>query len=175
MPKIYYVNNDVLNIDFDKQHNEYYIIPKNIYLVNMHMIWICMPLAVFIASYYPYRNPSIVTIGTMAINACVHIISTVVTNKYNPGLFTAVTLFIPYCVCVVDKMIKTGLIVQVDIIIGLVIGVINHLSLFVWHALVDHHNVSDIVRVGSFIFVQTVPIFLLYVFSRKFSKPAKRI
>ena len=67
--------------------------PRDIWIINIVFVWFFL-LAVF---YLSAANPAwgVVAAYLLAINAFVHIVWAIRFRTYNPGLWTAVSLFVP--------------------------------------------------------------------------------
>jgi len=71
-------------------------IPPEFYLfVNLPLIWVAAPLAAILAGS---RLVGLTLWGVIAINALVHIVPAIVLREYDPGLVSAVILFLPLSV-----------------------------------------------------------------------------
>jgi len=72
-------------------------IPPVFYLaVNISLVWIAAPIAALLSRRF--RLAGLVLWGVIAVNAIVHIAPAIATRQYDPGLLTAVVLFVPLCV-----------------------------------------------------------------------------
>lgn len=74
-------------------------IPPLFYLaVNVSLVWLAAPVAAVVSR----RRPLIALTlwGVIAVNAVVHIVPAIATRAYDPGLATAVVLFVPLTVLV---------------------------------------------------------------------------
>jgi hypothetical protein len=68
-------------------------LPTEFYLyVNLPLIWVAAPLAAVLAGR---RLVGLTLWGVIAINALVHIVPAIALREYDPGLVTAVVLFLP--------------------------------------------------------------------------------
>lgn len=72
-------------------------IPPVFYLfVNLPLVWIAGPLAALL--WGRIRLAALTLWGVIAVNALVHIVPAIVQREYDPGLVTAVILFVPLSV-----------------------------------------------------------------------------
>lgn len=60
--------------------------------VNLPLVWVAAPLAALFAGK---RLIGLTLWGVIAINALVHIVPAIVSREYDPGLLTAILLFVP--------------------------------------------------------------------------------
>lgn len=69
-------------------------IPPLFYLaVNLPLVWIAGPIAALLAPRFPLAGLTLW--GVIGVNAVVHIVPAVARQQYDPGLVTAIVLFIP--------------------------------------------------------------------------------
>jgi hypothetical protein len=69
-------------------------IPTSFYLVvNLPLIWVAAPVAAVLSNRF--RLASLTLWGIIGVNAIVHIVAAVIPREYDPGLLTAVVLFLP--------------------------------------------------------------------------------
>ena len=61
--------------------------------VNLPLVWIAGPVAALLAKRFPLAGLTLW--GVIGVNAIVHIAPAVVRREYDPGLLTAVILFVP--------------------------------------------------------------------------------
>ena len=66
--------------------------------VNLPLVWIAGPVAALLARRFPLA--ALTLWGVIGVNAIVHIAPAVVRREYDPGLLTAVILFVPLTVMV---------------------------------------------------------------------------
>lgn len=78
-------------------------IPPIFYLaVNLPLIWVAAPLAAILAPRVP--GLALGVWGVIAVNAVVHIAPAIIQWRYDPGLLTALVLFVPISVVVLSSM-----------------------------------------------------------------------
>ena len=69
-------------------------IPPAFYLfVNLPLVWVAGPVAALLSTRLPLVGLSLW--GVIAVNAVVHIVPAIVRREYDPGLITAIVLFLP--------------------------------------------------------------------------------
>lgn len=79
-----------------------------IFAVNVGSVWIAMSAAGLAG---PTRAPyTLAALGIPVANAMAHIVPAVRTGTYNPGLVTAVVLFLPICALLVRELVRLGLV-----------------------------------------------------------------
>jgi hypothetical protein len=83
-------------------------IPPGFYLtVNIPLFWVVGPLAALLSTRH--RLVGFALYSVISINGIIHIVATVATGQpYNPGLLTAVVLFIPFSAWVAYAFFGSG-------------------------------------------------------------------
>lgn len=72
-------------------------IPPAFYLfVNLPLVWVAGPVAALLSRRFPLAGLTLW--GVIGVNAVVHIVPAIVAREYDPGLVTAIVLFIPLTV-----------------------------------------------------------------------------
>jgi hypothetical protein len=67
------------------------------FAINLLGVWVAM-LASFLLAYYVDPAWGLIAVYVTAVNALVHLAATAATRSYNPGLGTAVALFLPFSI-----------------------------------------------------------------------------
>lgn len=84
-----------------------------IFAVNVGSVWIAMSAAGLAG---PARAPfTLAALGIPIANAMAHIVPAVRNWSYNPGLVTAVFLFLPVCALVIKELLSLGLIARSEL------------------------------------------------------------
>jgi hypothetical protein len=82
-------------------------IPPDFYLaVNLPLVWLAAPVAAVLAPRSPLV--ALTLCGVIAVNAMVHIAPSVASGRYEPGLLTAVLLFVPITIGVAAALVTWG-------------------------------------------------------------------
>lgn len=72
-------------------------IPPAFYLfVNLPLVWVAGPTAALLSRRFPLAGLTLW--GVIGVNAVVHIVPAIAAREYDPGLVTAIVLFIPLTV-----------------------------------------------------------------------------
>ena len=104
------------------------VIPPLFYLcVNISLVWVAAPLLALLARRNPVFGLSM--LGVIAINAVVHFVPVITSHGYNPGLLTAVLLFIPITVWGVKAAFGRGRLPYRALVAFLAGGVLVHVCL----------------------------------------------
>ena len=76
-----------------KDHPVEILTPEAIFVINTSLVWMVGAIAIWCSPTLLF--PSLALAGITFINAVVHIISGIVMQAYNPGLLTAIFIFVP--------------------------------------------------------------------------------
>ena len=98
--------------------------PENILYVNMLCVWLPLLIATHIAERRPFVAACY--LGVIPSNAAAHIVSALIFREYNPGLFTAVALFLPFSFFYYRKAISTGYITANQGVASFIYGALFH-------------------------------------------------
>lgn len=86
-----------------------------IFAVNVGSVWIAMTIAGMAG---PKRATfTLAALGIPVVNAMAHIVPAVRTGTYNPGLATAVVLFLPVCAILVRELLRSGLVARRELVL----------------------------------------------------------
>jgi hypothetical protein len=70
--------------------------PRGVMLINVGFVWLLSGMCLAATAFWS-ADFALVPVYLMAVNAVVHVIAALVRRQYNPGLGTALTLFLPFC------------------------------------------------------------------------------
>jgi hypothetical protein len=93
-------------------------------LVNVGFVW--LPLALAILWPGPLRWVGLAWIGLTLVNAVTHIVASLRFRIYNPGLITAVVLFLPFTIWALATEVADGLLSGGEVALILLLGVLLH-------------------------------------------------
>lgn len=118
-----YVNKNVFNI----ASGDYPLNDKNIFWINIPIVWILMPSFAILASLNPLIGLWIPFFGV--INSLSHVIFSIVNKQYNPGIIVSLVLGIPvglYAIIIfytdlIIPYLVTGLAVGFAILLHLIV------------------------------------------------------
>lgn len=80
--------------------------PAFFLLVNLPLIWIAAPLAALLSRRAPLAGLALW--GVTGVNALVHIVPAILLREYDPGLVTAIVLFVPLTVVAMRGLAGRG-------------------------------------------------------------------
>lgn len=92
--------------------------------VNVGMVWLPVALAVIFPG--PLRWVGLAWIGLTSVNAITHIVASLRFRVYNPGLVTAIVLFLPFTIWALWTEVANGLLSGGEVALILVLGVVLH-------------------------------------------------
>lgn len=93
-------------------------------LVNVGFVWLPLALAVIFPG--PLRWVGLAWIGLTLVNAITHIAASLRFRAYNPGLVTAIVLFLPFTIWALATEVANGLLSGGEVALILVLGVLLH-------------------------------------------------
>lgn len=94
-------------------------------LVNIGYVW--LPVAAAALLPQALRWVGLTWIGLTLINAITHIVTSIRFRGYNPGLVTAVLLFVPFTVWALMHETARGLLSDADIGLVILLGLLLHI------------------------------------------------
>ena len=99
--------------------------PAAVFVINIGAVWI-LDVAVLYLALAVDLGIGLVAVYLMLMNAIIHIVGAIRSGSYNPGLVTAVVLFLPFGGYVWWQIQISGTATATDHIIGLSIGIAVH-------------------------------------------------
>jgi hypothetical protein len=93
-------------------------------LVNVGFVWLPLVLAVLFPG--PLRWVGLAWIGLTLVNAITHIVAALRFRAYNPGLVTAILLFLPFTIWALWTEAANGLLSGGEAALILVLGMVLH-------------------------------------------------
>lgn len=74
--------------------------------VNVSLVWFAGPVSAVVARRNLYVGATFLC--TPLINALVHTVPALIKGEYNPGVFTSVVLFLPFCLYTIHRLRQVG-------------------------------------------------------------------
>jgi hypothetical protein len=93
-------------------------------LINVGFVWLPLALAALFPG--PLRWVGLAWIGLTLVNAVSHIAVSLRFRAYNPGLVTAIVLFLPFTIWALATEVANGLLSGGEVALVLVLGVLLH-------------------------------------------------
>jgi hypothetical protein len=119
--------------------------PSFFLAVNIPLFWVTAPLAALLSRRHPLIGLSLYSV--VIINALIHIQRAIVTGSYNPGLLTAVVVFLPLSIWVGHACFGRGGLGYKAMALLIVWGVVLHVILAVPMLLFARGAISNTVLV----------------------------
>jgi hypothetical protein len=98
--------------------------------INVPGVWGVNLAALYLAAFVDL-GLGLIAVYLMLVNAFAHIASTVVLRCYNPGLVTALVLFVPFGTWALVAVSRVPEVTMADQLIGLGIAVLIHVAIMV--------------------------------------------
>jgi len=95
-----------------------------IFAVNVGSVWISLGAGALSGARRVLIGAA--GLGIPTVNAVVHVVPAIRTGAYNPGLVTALALFVPYCVWTLRELVRQGLLRRGQLGLVVLSGVLVH-------------------------------------------------
>jgi uncharacterized membrane protein len=105
--------------------------PAGVFVINVPGVWGVITLSLYLASQVNVGF-ALIAVYLVLVNAAAHIVHGVVSRSYNPGLGTAILLFVPFGGYCLWQVQQTGSGTPVYHAIGLLIAVIIHAAIVLY-------------------------------------------
>jgi len=102
---------------------------KMVLIVNIGFIWILTPVLIVLGTFSIIFPVILMTL--VAFNGFVHVIASILFRRYNPGLFVSLAANIPLGLYVLIGLVLNAMASGIELLTGILIGVILHMSLFI--------------------------------------------
>lgn len=112
-------------------HGAEVLTPAAVFVINIGAVWLLGVIVVYLAWWFG-SGFGLISVYLMLVNAAVHIVGAVRTRGYNPGLGTAVVLFLPVGFYAFWRIQASGEAGAADHAVGLVVGVAVHALIVVY-------------------------------------------
>jgi hypothetical protein len=101
---------------------------KATFVINTFGVWLVIAISLYLACLI---NPGfgLIAIYLMVINAIVHIVSALVLRAYNPGLITAILIFLPLGIFSIKELVEAGWGGMQFQLIGIGVAILIHLAI----------------------------------------------
>jgi hypothetical protein len=99
-------------------------------VINILGVWGVNLLALYLA-YFADLGLGLIAIYLTLVNAILHVVSTIVLRRYNPGLVTALVLFLPVGAWALIAVARAPGVTTTYHVIGLAVAVLIHVAIVV--------------------------------------------
>ena len=97
-------------------------------VVNVVGVWVVILIALYLARFVGL-GLGLIAIYLTLVNALVHVVGAVVQRRYNPGLATAVVLFLPVGLYALMVVSATPGVTTTDHVVGLAVAILIHVAI----------------------------------------------
>ncbi|MEM8602960.1 MAG: HXXEE domain-containing protein [Cyanobacteria bacterium P01_H01_bin.121] len=98
--------------------------PEAIFFINTALVWLVGAIAIWRSPEHLF--PALAMASITLVNGVSHIILGVVQQAYNPGLLTAIILFLPLAIAFYYYILNTNSAVKAQIIVSIIWSVLAH-------------------------------------------------
>ncbi len=112
-------------------HGTEVLTPVAVFVINIGAVWLLDVVVIYLA-WRVDLGLGLIAVYLMLVNALVHIVGALRSRSYNPGLVTAVVLFLPAGGYALWRIQASGAATMVDHTIGLVMAVAAHALIVVY-------------------------------------------
>lgn len=102
--------------------------PLAVFIVNVPGVWGVIVLSLY-GAVSVGLGWALVAVYLVLVNAVVHIVHAIVFRRYNPGLFTAVVVFLPLGVFTLNAIDRAGGGSVTSHVVGIVVAVAIHAAI----------------------------------------------
>jgi hypothetical protein len=121
--------------------------PAAVFLINIGAVWLLDVVVIYLAARVDL-GLGLIAVHLMLINAVVHIIGALRSRSYNPGLVTAIVLFLPVGAYALWRIQASGEATATDHAVGFLIGLAIH-ALIVVYAVRRRSQLAKLVSVAT--------------------------
>ena len=98
--------------------------PEAIFVINTSLVWLIGVIAIWRSPNHLF--PALSMAGIVLVNAASHIMAGIVKQSYNPGLLTAVVIFVPLAIAFYRHILITTPTASVQVKVSIVWAVLAH-------------------------------------------------
>lgn len=101
--------------------------PQAVFFINTSVVWLVAFIAIWSAPAHLF--PVVALAGVILVNGIAHIVQAVAARDYNPGLLTAVAIFVPLSAGFYATASTADLVTPIEISMGIGWGILAHVLL----------------------------------------------
>lgn len=101
------------------------------FAINLLGVWVAMLIS-FLLAYYVAPAWGLIAVYVTAVNAVVHLAGAVATRAYNPGLGTAVAVFMPLAIWAIVAVNRSYDVAGAVQLAAIAIAVLSHLAIIAY-------------------------------------------
>lgn len=99
--------------------------PESIFVINTSLVWLVGVISIWRSPRHLF--PSLAMAGITLVNAVSHIMSGIVKQSYNPGLLTAIVIFIPLAIVFYRSVLVNTPTANMQVKVSLIWAVLAHI------------------------------------------------
>jgi len=103
--------------------------PKSIFVINTSLVWLIGTIAIWRSPDHIF--PSLAMAGITLVNGISHIVLGIAKQSYNPGLLTAVFIFLPLAIAFYRQVLINIPAVKLQIVVSMIWAVVAHIIMVV--------------------------------------------
>ncbi|MEO0688227.1 MAG: HXXEE domain-containing protein, partial [Cyanobacteria bacterium J06649_11] len=119
-----YLNTVLLGVLGSQDSSVMPVSPAAIFVINTSLVWLVGIIAIWRSPHHLF--PVLAMNGIVLVNAISHILSGIVKLSYNPGLLTAISIFIPLAIAFYRKVLFTNPGAKLQVIASIVWAILAH-------------------------------------------------
>ena len=120
-----YINELILSL-FNAQNTSVMpLSPESIFVINTSLVWLVGVIAIWRSPKHLF--PALALAGITLVNAGSHIMAGIVKQAYNPGLLTAIVIFVPLAIAFYRNVLVTTPTASLQVKISIVWAVLAHI------------------------------------------------
>ena len=120
-----YINELILAV-FNAQNTSVMpLSPESIFVINTSLVWLVGVIAIWRSPKHLF--PALALAGITLVNAGSHIMAGIVKQAYNPGLLTAIVIFVPLAIAFYRNVLVTTPTASLQVKISIVWAVLAHI------------------------------------------------
>lgn len=101
--------------------------PTAIFVINTSLVWLAGAIAIWRSPNHFF--PTLALSGIVLVNAITHILSGIVQQAYNPGLLTAIALFVPLAIAFYREVLVANPTAKLQVVASFIWAVLAHVIL----------------------------------------------
>ncbi|MEM7578546.1 MAG: HXXEE domain-containing protein [Cyanobacteria bacterium P01_A01_bin.80] len=135
-----------------------------IFVINTSLVWLVGIIAIWRSPKHLF--PLLAMNGIVLVNAISHILPGIFKQSYNPGLLTAIVIFLPMAIAFYQKVLFTNPGAKLQVITSIIWAILGHIILITgllsanWFELIP-----ELVYFASLVVWSVVPAFLFNNYS----------
>ncbi|MEM9809069.1 MAG: HXXEE domain-containing protein, partial [Cyanobacteria bacterium P01_D01_bin.56] len=99
--------------------------PESIFVINTSLVWLVGVIAIWRSPKHLF--PALALAGITLINAGSHIMAGIVKQSYNPGLLTAIVIFVPLAIAFYRSVLVATPTASLQVKVSLILAVLAHI------------------------------------------------